>query len=430
MLRAMRRKAAPFIMIFAPVTPDQDICLDLDGERKEWLKVEHICDLVRKAAYEYDNHIPVTLMTPSPLTGGWSCRSLLLGQGQGGAYFPDIAIRMVARSCGGAFAHRLAESFTQRDTPLFSDAQRRGIQVRDYGASLMPTQPTAQQTALLYQVQAQIHESLRQRMKSRLARQHALIVHPKGDAWSVTYNRWPMSGAPAASASPSADRYFKFLGDEAFGGCRTTQLFHLKYLAAIELETCPGDWTRGADSTTRNLLSSFLQNPNPGEGEVKRVFDVLEFRASSIILAQSLAKALSLPLPDGGCKCRYWHDRVEVEGMDERYYSRLQAAFGEAHNLFDRVADSPGSEYKSTARFARASRWLSAAIATGFSDGAAAVATNEQIKAFVLGEVARLVERIREEQVKLLMQDQDVVRAGRRWIDALIFDFDWVEEIM
>lgn len=407
------------IMVFAPVTPDQDICVDFGSpsEGRIYLTVETICKTINTAVG--DVRLPVTLVTPSPLTGGWMCRPALLGQNACSS--SDNMMRVIAKSCGGAFANYFMRFFTQRDTPLLTDAQRQKT-VYD---NLMPVGPTELQTILLHRLQRLIHESLEQRI-SVLAREHGLILHRDAtkdpssftDSWTSytpRHGRTLEYWAGKWSIIPpivEADQ-FEFLGN-AFGGSKESQAFHLKYLCTIELETCPGDWKRNVNGITHGLLTSFLQTPKPQENILKRVFDAVEFRASSMILAQSLARALDLPIPDG-LKCRYWHDKID--GVDDKYYSRLQAAFGEAHNLFDQAAVFPSEkphEYKMV-RFQRAARWLSAAIASKFSGND----SRKDIEIFVRKDVDQFVTKIRDTQRILLLEDQAVRGAGLMWIAAL-----------
>jgi hypothetical protein len=205
---------------------------------------------------------------------------------------------------------------------------------------------------------------------------------------------------------------FEFLG-EAFGGTRDSQLFHLKYLSAIELDTCPGDWTRHVGGIAHDLYTGLGERLMVSEDEAKQVFDTIEFRASSMILAHMIAKAFNLPLPDG-VKSRYWHDKNH--DVDEVYYAKLQAAFGETNNLFDEVAMLPSENrhgYKNL-RFARAARWLSAAIALRFDNW-----SKEDIKKFVLEDIAQFIAKVRNTQKALLVEDGAIKHAGLEWIAAI-----------
>lgn len=412
---AISRQTVLVIMVFAPITPEQDICVDLAG-RRIYLTVECLRQTIKDATGEAQ--LPVMLLTPSPFTGGWMCRPSFTGRS---VCRVSKMWRIIAGSCSGAFANRFIRSFTERNTPLMTEAQREKVKYDDP----MPLRPTELQTNCLHQFQRKIHESLEHR-HSIFAKDHAFILEPKAardlstfsDTWTEyghrqghSLNFWAGRWNTSRPTINDAHR-FEFLG-EAFGGTKESQFFHLKYLAAIELETYPGDWGRQVGGITRELLTTFSQKLTPSEDDAKRVFDTIEFRVSSMILAQMVAKAFELPLPDG-VTCRYWHDKMD--GVNDEYYRKLQFAFGEALNLFGQVAVLPSEkthEYKNV-RYWRAARWLSAAVALQFEDG-----SRQDIEDFVSKDVARFIAKIRDTQNILLSEDREVVRAGLNWIAAL-----------
>ncbi|KAK3902871.1 hypothetical protein C8A05DRAFT_15122 [Staphylotrichum tortipilum] len=415
---AVAKKTALVLLVFAPVTPEQDICVDFGGEKIS-ITAERICETVKSAVGNVQ--LPVVLVTPSPFTGGWLCRPSLMGWPV--SPNPDTSMRIIAKTCGGAFANRFITTFTESHSPLLTMAQRQKIKYDDP----MPLHPTELQTDCLHYLQRKIHESLERRF-SALAKTHSFVLvrdtpgdpSTVSDIWAdysprkgrtVNFwaNRWGAGQSPPTVNDPHR---FEFLG-EAFGGTRESQIFHLKYLAALELETCPGDWERRVGGITRELLTTFMAKLAPSEKDAKRVFDTIEFRSSSMVLAQIIAKAFGLALPED-LKCRYWHDKMD--GVSDDYYKKLQFAFGDAHNLFDQAPMAPGErrhDFKNV-RFLRAARWLSAAIAMKFKDG-----TRQDIENFVQNEVPKLISIIRDTQRKLLLENRAVTEAGLNWIAAL-----------
>lgn len=416
---AAQKQSALVIMVFAPVTPEQDICIDF-GEKKVYLTVEHIRTAIQDALGAMK--LQVVFITPSPLTGGWLCRPSLIGYHTCSS--SDRMMRLMAKACGGAFAERFMRTFAEGDSPLLSDSHRQKIKFNDP----MPLRPTQAQTDGLHKFQRQIHETLESRF-SGLARIHGFVLSPESvDSSTAFSDMWmeygPRQGRPLNSWNESWGPHrpqvshphrFEFLG-EAFGGTRESQVFHLKYLIAIELGTNPGDWDRLVGGGTRSLFTNFTQIHLPSEDDVKRVFDAIEFRTSSITLAQMVAKAFGLPIP-GDLKCRYWNDTMD--GMDEQQYQRLQHSFSEAYRLFGQAAVFPGErqhEFKNV-RFPRPARWLSAAVALHLQN-----ASREDIQGFVCKDISRLIAKVSAAQRTLLLEDQMVTSTGRNWITALGLD--------
>ncbi|KAH6854975.1 hypothetical protein B0I37DRAFT_422952 [Chaetomium sp. MPI-CAGE-AT-0009] len=411
---AVSRGTVLAVMVFAPVTPEQDICVDLGG-KPIYLTTDRLYRTINEAVSGVQ--FPIMILTPSPFTGGWSCRSINPPM----CPSSDQMLRIIAKSSGGAFANRFMRSFTERNSPLITDSEREGITYDDP----MPLRPTTLQTDSLRHFQRQIHESLEHRF-SVFAKDHAFILRSVSardlsvfsDTWAeygprigLRFEHWAERWG---STRPYINhpRRFEFLG-EAFGGTRESQLFHLNHLIETELATNMGDWGRQVGGCTHELYVSFKQSLMPTEDEAKRVFDALEFRASSATVAQMVVKAFDLPLPDGS-KCRYWHDKMD--GVNDDHYRKLQYAFGQAHCLFDQAAVLPSEnkhEFKNV-RFLRAARWLSAAIASRFVNG-----SREEIEAFVHRDVARFITKIQDAQKALLLEDQAVTRAGLGWVAAL-----------
>ncbi|AEO65269.1 uncharacterized protein THITE_2064866, partial [Thermothielavioides terrestris NRRL 8126] len=414
---ACSRRTTLVLLVFSPITPEQDICVDLGGE-KTYLTSDQLRMTIDEAIPS-DVQLPVILVTPSPFTGGWLCRPSFMGRPTCDS--SHTMMRIIAMACGGAFAERFISSFTERDSPLMTEAERAKVKYNDP----MPLRPTAQQIDSLHRLHRQIHESLEHRF-STSARDHAFILNTDAardpsvfsDSWLAYAPRRGRGMTFWASRwrglRPVIDHTHRFecLG-EAFGGTRDSQLFHLRYLAAIELDTCPGDWARQVNGATSELLKSLAERLTLSEDDVMRVLDAIEFRSSSMALAQMVAKAFNLPVPDGE-SCRYWNDKID--GVDDDYYKKLQAAFGEARDFFSQVALLPSEkrhEFKNV-RFWRAARWLSAAVALHFKNGSV-----DDVRKFVSKDVASLMAKVFETQKALLLNDQAVNRAGRNWIAAL-----------
>ncbi|KAK0633163.1 hypothetical protein B0T14DRAFT_398086, partial [Immersiella caudata] len=406
---ADERGTTMFLMVFSPVTPDRDIVVDFD-ERAQKKFAYLTIDKIRSAIRDAVNHdkLPVILMTESPLTGGWMCNPSLFGAAA--AQHPVASVlEVIARSCGGIFADTFMNSFIKRSTPLLTDEQRSNVQYED----MRPIGATEQQTRLLHKFQRTIHESLQSRL-SPLGKRHMLFHEPETDAWSILDTRkgYPLVGFWSAKvAAPEwidgSDR-FEFLG-EAFGGTRESQIFHLKYLVAIEFDTCPGDWTRNLTGITAQTLE-FYSNLKPDIDACKRAYDAIEFRGSAITLAEVLVKALGLPIPEE--KCRYWVDRVR----EDPFYAKLQAGFADVHNLLDLPAIFPGEirhAYKHV-RFFRPARWISAALAQKMGDK-----TDREIRTFIANEIAPLIAMIREVQESILLQNRSLMGIGETWIQSL-----------
>ncbi|KAK4192529.1 hypothetical protein QBC35DRAFT_373714 [Podospora australis] len=405
--RADQRGTALVIMMFAPTTPEQDICVDFDDVPSH-LSTERIVDTIREAIGH--SKLRVTLMTPSALTAGWLCRPSLMGA-PGCSY--EGALKTVAKSCGAAFADSFIKLFCSWKNPHLSDEDRKKAKYDD----LMPLSPTAEQTGLFHELRGQVHELLEAKLTS-FGRVHSLQLNG-ADAWEDYAPRLGQSidywKAKLPDTLPLVEfPRLAFLG-EAFGGMLEPQLWHLRYLVRLEHQTCSGDWTNNCNGITRGLFNNFMDSRYPDESLCKRVYDTLEYRSSLMTIVHCIAQAMGLPKPDS-VKCRYWVD--SFNNADEDLYSKMSASFGEVHNLFDGAAVLPREirhDFK-VVRFMRPSRWISEVVAHKFTDG-----SRDEVKKFVLTEVADFIETLRNAQLSLLTKDRSITDASINWLRSIGF---------
>ncbi|KAK1758606.1 hypothetical protein QBC47DRAFT_411290 [Echria macrotheca] len=411
---ANSRNTSLVLIIESPVTPEGDICIELgESPKKAFITIDSIRDDIRTAVSH--SNLPVTLVTVSPFTGGWACYPSLFPAAPTAT--SDKLLQFVAMSCGGVFADTFMNVFTRRGTPLLTDAERAKVRYDD----MMPVGPTDHQTSLLHKFQRGIHECLEHRF-CELGKTHGLNFQPKHDIWSrfaprhgIDLQYWKAEWGPADETDHDLEEHphYQFLG-EAFGGSRFSQMFHLKYLVAIEADTCPVDWERNMTGITNELFAQFAQNPNPSTDEFKRVFDTVEYRGSLMLLANILVKALKLPVP---ASCRFWDDKTR----EDELYVKQQAAWGRVHELFPPAPLLPGENRHpfKCVRFYRPARWIAAGIALKFEHQ-----PKDEVMDFVKTEVAPLIAKLREIQMNLLRENPTIVSMGRAWIASLHLGID------
>lgn len=399
------RKTTLFIMVFAPVSNDHDICVSFDTSEPVFVTTDMIRSTIQNSVGRAE--LPVVLMTVSALTAGWLCRPSLFPVS--GNLTNKGIVNITAKSCGGVFADVHMDSFVKTSTtPLLTTEERAKMPYED----MMPVGPNAEQTARLHLFQGKIHEVLKQRFSADAMKAGILYdsiadggmeLRPKIGA--------PLSFSNGVCSSELSDNHpgLEFLGD-AFGGTIESQIFHLKYLVNIELRTCYGDWTIGATGITKQLFGEFTTNNSLEMDTVKRVFDALEFRGSSMALTLMLAIAFNLPRPVD--KCRSWEGNTQ----DDSFYAAVHAAQSDIQGLFGRPAVFPGERRHdfNHVRFHRASKWLSTCVAKFFTDRPIG-----DIKAFVRDELAPFFKLLREAQAQLLNENPAIDAAGTAWLTSL-----------
>ena len=197
--RALDRNTTLAILSFTPVTPEHDICIDLGKDStsnpdsqlksaKVYLTAQEIRQAIQRAIDRHREAFPnkdlntrVILVTPSALTGGWVCRPWFMGS----AIFSqeedkERAMRVIAKSCGGAFAEQLVRLFAEEDgeerSPLLPESEL-AMNKRNNLILPLPTRPSPEQTSNFHNFKRQIHQTLSHKFNP-LAQNHGLLLSP------------------------------------------------------------------------------------------------------------------------------------------------------------------------------------------------------------------------------------------------------------
>lgn len=285
------------------------------------------------------NQAPVILVTPAPFSGGWQVNAELGKKYE--AISDDARKKYMAMLC--------KSSFVPRGQAISGET--------DFGA------PDA----------AGIEKGAAQSFT------HILNFDPRCDEWEkiwakrvgapLTYWQRKWYTFPAAGFTKKSDGY-DFLGT-AFGGSRSSQLAHVTFLVAQELEACPGDWEKSFVSSAKDILQVFLEKKSGdiAEKDVKEVMDLLDARASAILMADMIRSLLSLPRPQEK-DCRHWNYKMHLEVIEHDVL--LRNSFTSAWSTM--LALWPGAPYppsmsgktKTDTRCYRPTFYLAACVATKF----------------------------------------------------------------
>lgn len=378
------------IVYMGPVTPEQDLCIDV--AENAFVTAGQIRNAVNDSIN--GRELSVILVTTSLFTGGWLCKPALNGSTslsseleRNGTFF-----RLVAKNTGCAFASRHINKFTCKETPLLTEEERARVRYHD----IMPTAPSVQQTSKKSELHQDIHKSL-QCCFDDLPDFHHFEFDVKYDGWTEMAPRtgrdlsqWAVNthrerALPDGNHDREHEKWvhdnshgFQLIGTR-FGGIRSSQVHHLKLLVTLERNTCPGDWKGIETGETSRLFNDFLKLSESEISDVqyKLIFDIVEFRASLNKLAQFLAAYHGLSRSNTGESARFW---IEPTGKDLVYLGQLNKAFGlirflapPPDDMVSGFALSRGSVQHDfhKVRYWRPSLWLAAAIVGKHSVGSA-----------------------------------------------------------
>ena len=206
---------------------------------------------------------------------------------------------------------------------------------------------------------------------------HIFNFDPSCDEWEklwasrvgapLTYWQRKWNKFPAVEFLRRSDGY-GFLGS-AFGGTQSSQLAHVRFLVAHELRTCIGDWDKAFSTSTKEFLQDFIDTEDVTEKHCKEVMDLLEARASAMMMADTIRSLLFLPSPQG-YDCRNWnHDlHSAMTSHDAMAKSSFASAWSTLLMLWP-GAPPPDSTVRKTVKdttYCRPTFYLAAAVMTKF----------------------------------------------------------------
>lgn len=321
------------VMAFGPTTYEQDIILDLD--KPVILARETIARAMQPTQR-------ATLFTPALFSSGWLVCPFI-------ADYPcfiemsKIEI-MAAKLAGGALAQACLDTVKRGGSPLLTELSTSEIgEKRDpYSTSM---------TERARELGGFFHQCVLTILRSGFAvhpKKHALNLYESKDEWTKVLGgrrqRLEVFKARAELIPRRIDpskteprNHFDFLG-EAFGGCRVSQVNHLKILVQSFLATSLLDQELSEEMKACKYFREFLKKPSHlvDEELAYDIFSRVEYRFSKLWTATIIVDLLQLPRPMGQRCSQASTKRYEdsFAPMNDRLRLSRISAFGGIANIF------------------------------------------------------------------------------------------------
>ncbi|KXJ93962.1 hypothetical protein Micbo1qcDRAFT_201891 [Microdochium bolleyi] len=306
--KAHKADAPLVIFLCGPSNLGQDVYLE-DKEDTVWIRS---CQ-IRKAMPE--SGIKAVVVNAAPFSPGWQINPSFCTE----VPFKPLAAQTTAlgMQLGGLFTRRMQDVYLGWDCPWLDKTR---VDTEIMAADAFPS-PLLLQTRQQESIDSVKH-GLFQFLSGRLigfGLSHSFNFDANHDDW-VTYIR-PRVGLTLANleskwerlpkalpADTSPPKRLGFLGS-AFGGCRSSQLSHIRHLVLDDLATT-GSWEN--TSFDRDLKRNFervlkLLKEDPDELDCHELFCLLEHRATSVVLGDLLLRQLGMqkwaPAPG---RCHDW----------------------------------------------------------------------------------------------------------------------------
>jgi len=328
----LKRLKYPLVLIACGMTSlEQDIYFgEVTKDRR--LALRELRDSLGEAL----NEIEVIVITPALFSAGWQI-SVSFG------HAPPASTRgkineLLARQFGGLFAKIHVQNFLGWNCPALDEAKVDPA-IRNGEMFPGPALPSRELKQLITLLQTKIQSHLMGHLSVHPL-DHSFSFSKDNDEWAAimgcretsTYyedlgwyeEKWlelPKSQGPESTAQG-----FLFLGN-AFGGNMFSQLNHIKFLIEESYLAWPDHWASNFGQETKKGFELFKMQQTPDYLDCHEIFNILEHRATTSTLADTVIRFFGLPAPNNQ-RCREW-DQVKWKAeVSEAVRSCMVKEFG------------------------------------------------------------------------------------------------------
>ena len=278
----------------------------------------------------------VTVITPAQFSAGWQVNPCFC---KDDSFQPRAgALAFLAKQFGAIFARPIAEKVLGWECPVIDlskvDPEQRRLE--RYPGPLPP--PTEHKI-----VMEKVHKALAARLMSGHD-DHSFSFDSNGDDWEKLIGA--RRGSALAEYKRDWDTFsvttqersgISFLGN-LFGGTRYSQLAHIEHLVMESLVTWQGVWVNAWGRAAEAKFRQFLDKGSPDDSDCHEMFNVMEQRASLLVMADLLVKNLKLPGTPGQ-RCREFPETAALTGGVGKVYDQLCTCIPWVSLDMDRGAD-------------------------------------------------------------------------------------------
>ncbi|KAI1307548.1 hypothetical protein F5Y03DRAFT_123572 [Xylaria venustula] len=331
-LAVLKKHRYPLLLIFCGLTTlEQDIYFGtLDSDRRYSMRE------LRKDIGDDINHIEATVITPSLFSAGWLMNTSF------GRPNPRVMcgnrVEFLARQFGGLFGQDLVREFLGWNCPAL-DETKIDPQIKMKERFPGPVRQSDEVKALTSQLKTKIHSCLVGELSS-LHMDHSFSFIKINNEWEILIgcregppNYQSLDGyerkwnkLPFAQTSASPDVGLPFLGN-AFGGTRSSQLNHIRYLIQESYLAWPDHWASNFGQETKKDFERFIAIDYPDDLDCHEIFNALEHRARTSILGDTIVQYFDLPIPNNE-RCQDWDNTKWKQNLSETDRHSLIKHFG------------------------------------------------------------------------------------------------------
>ncbi|KAI1801738.1 hypothetical protein F4811DRAFT_563750 [Daldinia bambusicola] len=363
--------------------------------------------------------VEVIVITPALFSAGWLvnpsfCRS------------PTRKLRadrteFLARQFGAIFAKDLVDHFLSWSCPFIDWDQLDGKE-KD-GLYPGPVRLSERQHNAIEAFKVNTHNTLAGRL-SAWNKNHSFNFEVHGDDWqklvgprrhkplSYFKQKWEKLGV-SATATTNEQR-LEFLGG-AFGGNKASQERHIKHLVNDSFSAWSGYWALPFGRSARAAFHMFLGNGYPDYRECHEIFNIMEHRATSAVVADMTLKYFGIPKPYEE-RCRDWNEPKWTNESTDATHLAVNRLFGDISMYIPGVNVPPGVNPNPLSVIQRR-------LEVPVSYLAAAIYNYTFIRPHspqtIVKRVIEFFQEIKARQTELLLKDFEMHNACSAWLSSI-----------
>lgn len=260
-----------------------------------------------------NNNVDAVMITPALFSAGWQINPSFCRRPDGTMHAQRL--EFFARQFGGVFANEIVPSFEQWTCPILDiDRADKTAKGDRFPGPVMPSEEQREKSEAL---KVKLHCLLAGRLSSGHW-DHSFSFDEKSDDWlklmgprrykPLSYWRKKWEGLDIDGGYTTDEERLYFLGN-AFGGNVRSQITHIKYLVEESMVAWPDFWSSAFGRKAGAKFQSFVADPSPEHVQCHEMFNIMEHRATSAVLADLTCDYFALPKPHGE-RCRDWRERA------------------------------------------------------------------------------------------------------------------------
>ncbi|KAI1779356.1 hypothetical protein F4818DRAFT_247838 [Hypoxylon cercidicola] len=365
------------------------------------------------------SNVDAVMITPALFSAGWQVNPSF-GRRPNGKLRAK-RVEFIARQFGGVFANEVVPSFEQWTCPLLDIAKVDDrAKAYSFPGPVMPSEEQRRKSEIL---KVTLHSALAGRLSSGYW-DHSFNFGDESDDWitlvgprnhkSLLYWRKKWEGLKTDDGWTRDEERLYFSGG-AFGGNVRSQIAHIKYLVAESMVAWPDFWSSAFGRKAEAKFRSFVMDPSPDHIECHEMFNILEHRASSAVLADVTCDYFTLATPYEQ-RCRDWHERTwKMNEASPDARMAINQAYREITRAIPAVNLPPGVNFNHLSMTQKSlevpASYLSVSLYMCFPE------RKEREDAVI--RMIDFFKEVKDRQVELLLKDRESESACVAWLNSI-----------